>query len=244
MWHSRLGCGLCVQSPFTPICFCLLLHVLGGKLRVALQGLMMRQMRKLFSSIVLVILTATFARPTLAQAPSTANLGLVCLFDAERGEVPDCIRHTADGKLFIAPQYVKELNFNSAGLAPVWAQAQGWTYVNRKGAVVITGVPTFDNWADDFSDGLVRTVVSGRYGFANRQGRIVIRPAYDWASPFEGGYAQVCNRCQAMCATPGGVVEERSLPHGCEHSFMAGGEWFKIDKKGRVVARLPHTDRP
>lgn len=212
--------------------------------------LTMHQMRKLFSSIGIVIFTFAFARVTFSNSQnphrSTPAPGLTCLFDAERGEVPDCIRQTADGKLFIAPQYVKELPFNSAGLAPLSPQAplHGWMYVNRKGAVVISGVPTFDNWADDFSDGLVRTAVSGKYGFANRKGRIVITAAYDWASPFEDGHAQVCNHCQAMCATSGGVVEERSLPHGCEHSFMAGGEWFKINKKGRVLARLPHTDRP
>jgi hypothetical protein len=111
-------------------------------------------------------------------------------------------------------------------------------YVNRKGAVVITGVPTFDNWADDFSDGLVRTVVNDKYGFANTQGKIVIKPAYDWASPFDHGYASACNQCREMCAMPGGAVEVQSVAGGCDHRIMTGGKWLKIDKKGHVVAKL------
>jgi hypothetical protein len=49
-------------------------------------------------------------------------------------------------------------------------------YVDRKGAVLITGVPSVGNDADDFSEGLVRTVVDEKYGFADRQGNVVIKP--------------------------------------------------------------------
>jgi hypothetical protein len=103
---------------------------------------------------------------------------------------------------------------------------------------VISGVPTFDNLADEFSGGLVRTVVDGKYGFADRQGRVVIKPAYDWASPFDHGSAQVCNHCREMCVMPGRAVELESMPDGCDHRIMQGGEWFKINKKGQIVARL------
>jgi hypothetical protein len=205
----------------------------------------MARTRKMLSPAVFLLLTmVSFAQtPSKSKPPgdgSVANRGRPCLFDGERGVVPDCIQEAADGKLFIASQYVKDLKFNSAGLAPVRSEEPpfGWMYVNRKGAVVITGVPTFDNWADDFSDGLVRTVAGGKYGFANSKGRIVITPAYDWASPFDHGYAEVCNQCREMCAMPGGAVEMQSVPGGCDHSVMVGGSWFKIDKKGRIVARL------
>ena len=114
-------------------------------------------------------------------------------------------------------------------------------YVNRKGRVVVSGVPNFDNWADSFSEGLVRTVIKNKYGFANRDGKIVIAPAYDWASPFAHGSANACNECHEECANPGGVA-----PHqpGCDHRIMTGGKWFKINKKGRIVAKLAHVPFP
>jgi len=132
------------------------------------------------------------------------------------------------------------LHFDWHGLAQVRSDEDPrllWMYVNRKGRVVVSGVPNVDNWAEEFSNGLVRTIVNEKYGFANRQGKIVIKPVYDGASPFEHGYGKVCNQCREVCAVPGGTAELESMP-GCDHRFMDGGEWFKIDKKGHIVARL------
>jgi len=53
--------------------------------------------------------------------------------------------------------------------------------------------------ADEFSDGLVRTVINQKYGFADRHGKIVIAPKYDGAFPFEHGYAIVCIGCRETC---------------------------------------------
>jgi hypothetical protein len=170
----------------------------------------------------------------------------------DSGVVNNCILRHQDGTQFVSPEVLKEVKFDAHGLAPVRVEDDCgpapvhveqnpcylWMYVNRKGRVVINGVPTFDNLADEFSGGLVRTVVNGKYGFANRQGRIVIKPAYDWASRFEHGYAEVCYHCREMCAMPGRAAELESMPGGCDHHIMVGGQWFKMDKKGRVVARL------
>lgn len=59
--------------------------------------------------------------------------GAPCLFDFERGEVPNCIRADAAGDFFIAPKFLKELSFDSDGLAAVLSKEKGWMYVNRKG---------------------------------------------------------------------------------------------------------------
>jgi len=132
-----------------------------------------------------------------SEQQDSLGKGSPCLFEFERGVVPDCIQKGKAGKLFVAPQYVKELDFDSGGLAPIRSEAPpyGWMYVNRRGVVVIIGVPTWDNWADEFHDGLVRIVKSGKVGFANRKGDVVIPPIYDWAWPFENGVATVCNGC-------------------------------------------------
>jgi hypothetical protein len=162
------------------------------------------------------------AFPTL-DGPATS-----CLFDFERGEVPDCIRQAADGKLFVSQEVLKLLQFDSFGLAPVLSAKEGWMYVNRKGRVVIRGVPVMDNGADWFHNGLVRIVRNGKYGFANRRGQLVISPVYDGALNFEKGLATVCQGCKSKC----------SAPNDCEYHIFAGGHWFQIDTKGTVVARL------
>jgi hypothetical protein len=150
-----------------------------------------------------------------------------CLFDFQRGEVPDCIRQTADGKLFVSQQVLKILHFDSYGLAPVRSGKGGWMYVSRTGKVLISGVPNMDNWADSFHDGLVRVVRNDRYGFANRRGQIVISAKYDGAMNFEKGKAKVCNHCESKC-----------VDHDCEYLVFSGGEWFQINTKGNVVAQI------
>jgi hypothetical protein len=147
-----------------------------------------------------------------------------CVFDFERGEVPGCVRASAAGELFITPQYLSELSFDSHGLAAVLSHEQEWMYVNRKGKVLITGVPTMDNWADAFHDGLVRVVRNKKYGYADRRGQVVIAPVYDGAMNFDKGRAAVCKGCERKCAEP-----------GCEHHLFAGGEWVSINTKGDVV---------
>jgi WG repeat protein len=150
-----------------------------------------------------------------------------CLFDFERGDVPDCIRQAADGKFLVSRSVLKLLQFDSYGLAPVLSAKEGWMYVNRTGRVVIIGVPRMDNWADSFHDGLVRVVRNKRYGFANRKGQIVVPTNYDGAMNFEKGTAKVCSGCESKC-----------VDHDCEYHVFAGGEWFQINTKGIIVARI------
>jgi hypothetical protein len=97
--------------------------------------------------------------------------------------------------------------------------------------VAIAGVAVMDNWADSFHNGLVRFVRDGKYGFANRKGRVVIPSVYDGAMNFEKGLASVCKRCVNKCSDP-----------ECEHHLFSEGEWFQIDTKGNVVARLHPPD--
>jgi hypothetical protein len=156
------------------------------------------------------------------DGPSTS-----CLFDFERGAVPDCIRQAADGKLFVSQQVLKLLQFDSYGLTPVLSAKEGWMYVSRTGRIVIIGVPRMDNGADSFHDGLVRVVRNKKYGFANRKGQIVISAHYDGAMNFEKGTAKVCIRCESKC-----------VDRDCEYHVFAAGEWFQINTKGIVVARI------
>ena len=169
-----------------------------------------------------------------------ARTGDSCLFRANEIEVfSNCVLRDGQGKLFIAQDYVKKLAFDSHGLAPVFDgddSQRGWMYVDRNGRVVVTAVPSADNWADEFSEGFVRTVINKKYGFANRQGKIVIPAKYDGAFPFEHGHAVVCIVCRETC-----VMSDHPKANSdadCEHHIMMGGHWFKINKAGCVVARV------
>jgi hypothetical protein len=188
-------------------------------------------MRPTIRSLCLLLLIcanlATYAAAPQSEQPGTPASGTPCLYDFERGEVPDCVRQGSHRDLFIAPGLLKDLPFDSQGLAAVHSSAKGWMYVNRKGKVLITGVAVMDNGADTFHDGLVRFVRNARYGFANRKGQIVIDPVYDGAMNFENGRAAVCKGCTVKCDDS-----------ECEHSSFSGGEWIQIDTKGNVVARL------
>lgn len=174
-------------------------------------------------------------------AISAPSIGDSCVFREENDidTHPNCVLQDDQGNPFIAPDYVSKLQFDSHGLAAVFDEdhsRQGWMYVDRQGRVIVKAVPVFDNWADEFSDGLVRTVINRKYGFADRHGTVVIAAKYDGAFPFTHGYAVVCIGCREICAISDHSRAESDMD--CEHHMLTGGQWFKINKAGRVVARV------
>ena len=86
-----------------------------------------------------------------------------------------------------------------------------------------SGVQAFfyDNGPDYFKNGLARYVARGKVGFINKKGAIVIPARFRHVSPFHDGYAHYCEGCQAV--------------KDGEHTFLAGGRWRAIDKKGNPV---------
>jgi len=64
--------------------------------------------------------------------------------------------------------------------------------------------------------------VNGKWGYADRSGRVVIKPQFDAALPFAGAMAQV------------GVLDEE-LPEIDAHPNL---KWGYIDARGRVVVEL------
>jgi hypothetical protein len=68
--------------------------------------------------------------------------GKPCLFDYKRGEVSDRVYIGRDGSPSISARYLKDLPYQTYGLAPV-RDVDGWMYVIRRGKAVITGVPVF-----------------------------------------------------------------------------------------------------
>jgi hypothetical protein len=102
----------------------------------------------------------------------------------------------------------------------------GCFWVNRKGLAQKTHC--FDNGADSFEEGLTRYLSpEGKLGYMNRRLKVVIPATYTFSYPFSKGQARACLGCS----------EEKEG----EHSFHRGGEWFLIDKTGKVLRRCAAT---
>jgi hypothetical protein len=105
-------------------------------------------------------------------------------------------------------------------LAIVRILNQGIVGIDSRGNMLFQ-VYVFDNGPDYPSDGLFRIVKTGKIGYADTLGNIVITPVYDCAFPFENGIAKVGTGC---------TIQSDGV-----HSYWTGGNWFNVDKKGAVV---------
>ena len=64
---------------------------------------------------------------------------------------------------------------------PLWSQ---------QGEIEYAIQPQFDD-AWDFSDGLARVRIGGKWGYVNKEGQVVIKPQFDDIWDFSGGLARV-----------------------------------------------------
>lgn len=80
----------------------------------------------------------------------------------------------------------------------------------------------YDNGPDYPSEGLFRIIIDGKIGYADElTGKIVIKPQYSCAFPFEESKAKVSLNC----------AEEQMD----EYTEWVSDEWIFIDKKGTKV---------
>lgn len=141
-----------------------------------------------------------------------------------------CGSERDDGTAEIRPEHLLTLNFDADRLAVIRV-GEHFYYFRPDGRSA--RVPTWDNWADDFAEGLVRTVrtVDGveKVGYLDRQLAVVIAPRFDWGFPFEGGRALVCIGCRT------------AAPDDDGHAMVTGGLWGYIDKAGTEVVPVRLT---
>jgi hypothetical protein len=139
----------------------------------------------------------------------------------------------------------------SEGVANVWHQGSHALLWSDGTIVPVRGI----DWLSEyFSDGLIEFLESGRCGYLNREGKVVISAAYDEASTFREGLAQVKMRDRwGYINTDGAMVIE---PRFAEASFFKQGVAYVnlqgaacyIDRNGKVVletgfkAGLPFSD--
>ena len=88
---------------------------------------------------------------------------------------------------------------------------------------VLYEVFSFDNGPDYASDGLFRIVQNSKIGYADEvTGKIIIKPQFDCAFPFENGVAKVGINCTIYA-------------DDTEHHTWTTDHWLYIDKKGKKV---------
>ena len=138
-----------------------------------------------------------------------------------------CGKFTDEDTIVVNPKHLKNMDFGEGNYTTLYANAssegkRNVFYVSKSGKVVHTYF--FDNGADYFHDGLARVIKKGKIGFIDENLKVVIKPKYDFATPFKNGKARVCNGC-------------REKKDG-EHNIMVGGKWGTIDTIGKLIEPL------
>ena len=107
---------------------------------------------------------------------------------------PNCaIRR--DSRVELSQAVLSRMFFDPDGFGRAFID-HGWYYVKRDGTTL--PVITYDNGADYFSEGLVRSRIDGKIAYFDTEFKLVIPPKYDWGGPFEDGKALVSRSRDAM----------------------------------------------
>jgi len=166
---------------------------------------------------------ATLTAGLLATAAAADTFPLPCrLVDSE---LPSCAVRRGD-RIQVPKAALTKMDFSPDGLAQAFIE-HSWYYIKRDGSTL--SVVTFDNGADYFSEGLVRSRINGKIGYFDKQFKQMIPPRYDWAWPFKRGKAVVCIGCVEAPAD------------GSEHRMVAGGRWGYIDHHGHEIVSVTHS---
>lgn len=131
-----------------------------------------------------------------------------------------------EGNVVLSKKHLQRLYYDRYGLATVFVQGQFY-YVKGSGSML--PVIAHDNWADDYAEGLVRSVLDGKIAFYDRNFKQIIAPKYDWAAPFRKGRSLVCIGCKTEAPDEEG------------HAAVAGGLWGYINRKGEVLSPVVHA---
>lgn len=156
---------------------------------------------------------------TLGSAAETSGYDRKCSVIIKGGELTpfeNCAVMKADGAI-VSPVVLKKVQFNKDGLAELRLHQIGCYWMNRRGESKKT--LCFDNGSDYFVDGVARYIApSGKYGFMDKNLKVVIPASFDFVFPFINGRARFCQGCR----------ESRKG----EYTSMTGGTWGSMDRKG------------
>jgi len=170
-------------------------------------------------AILLFFLLASIhldAQDTCAYISKDSKEGMIEFYE-------DCATYKED-TLTIKPEYFKDLKFDAYGIANIYVDGEQF-YIKKDGSYL--HVIVYDNWADDFVEGLVRVRIDGKIAYFDRDFKQVIPADYEWGWQFEEGRALVCKGC--------------TFKREGEHTAVVGGLWGYIDKEGTEVVPIKYT---
>ncbi|MCS3102532.1 WG repeat-containing protein [Bacteroides ovatus] len=103
-------------------------------------------------------------------------------------------------------------------------------YAIDRSEKVLFQVCSFELGPDIISNGLFRIIENGKIGFANMNGKIVIKPNWGFIFPFqENGLAIFCEKGNWIWIDK-------------EHRKFSGGKWGAMDTKGNIVIPAMYDD--
>jgi hypothetical protein len=149
-----------------------------------------------------------------------------CIPYPELIETPPCAIEHVSGRTRIVKSHVVFRPFNRYGLAAARTREDGFVYINRQGWVIVPHVAVYDNGADYFHHGIVRINDGGKWGLSDFHGRFVVPLTYDGLLDPASGSGETWLACK------GCVVGKLG-----EYSYFHGGDWFKLDLKGRLLGK-------
>ena len=180
--------------------------------------------------VVLGALLALSSRPVIAKDQDTAAPVVFDCWEPER-TFKRCAATGPDGRPRLQRSYLARLRYDRDGLASVMlfnatdTRKYQWYYVRR--GVIPVPVESMDNGPDYFEDGLARARVGDKVGYIDRKLNLVIPATYDGAYPFRDRVAVVCTACT--------YFSDPTATEG-ERGWYRGGQWGRIDRRGRVVS--------
>ena len=103
-------------------------------------------------------------------------------------------------------------------------------YAIDRSEKVLFQVCSFELGPDIISNGLFRIIENGKIGFANMNGKIVIKPNWGFIFPFqENGLAIFCEKGNWIWIDK-------------EHRKFSGGKWGEMDTKGNILIPAMYDD--
>jgi hypothetical protein len=164
--------------------------------------------------LLFLFFISVFATKSVAQDSSALH----SVYD---GLSEDCGYANAQGEMVIPfRKYSMCYTDTFRNFAIVFHSTEGIVGID-KNEKILFHVFIYDNGPDYPQEGLFRIIENDKIGYADTDGKIVIRPQYDCAYPFENGQAKVGIRCIEVT--------------GEEHSEWLGGEWSQIDHQGNLI---------
>ena len=160
-----------------------------------------------------------------------------CQVDTELIELPSCAVETRNGQPYVIKGLLK--TFFSQGtisvravrigrrhLASGYTRELGWFYFNRGGQVIVWDVVGFDNGVGPFHHGLVIVSRSQKAGLADVNGKLVVPLEFDQILYFEDEDRWLaCKGCKTEQAGEHAII-------------LPGGEWYAIDRHGKLVGSV------